>query len=669
MFRSRLPRLMCALLLAQGTALFGSLALAGEVKEVEKFLRFARNSLESNRFEESESRLGEAEKNLSGLPEAELTRLRGEIAALRQEKDVKEREFNVGPLLKEFQRNIDAAEYELEQGMQGNGNSEVAQEMEPQLARAEERLTSESVTKWLSKEQIADIQTKIQDCRARGEKAGHDILVKRAEKWLAEVEEANKDLGNASWDGVRSDLENAKGSIERLPESDPRRAATLARIEMLRSAFQAGSASVERGAQVEQLEKFWAQILESYGSESEGWQNETAPTYEAFTKSMTLGMEKTLARSALVRRMTENSDYIEAKKTLTDDPKMSKLIAEVDGASNAVAQKVATLAGELLAQAEADQAKDGEMLTTALRMIESTVEHRVTPTEATTATLERTRKLIQRIADDAAAAIAAREKLTAELTAKAKELWPTLLKANEELSDGFVTLDPVAAVDNIDAWKGKTVRFANANNRAGWDYQHDDYDVILPLNGIPVGGRFDPKLWEEIQRIADATGIRFDGRLVEDVIGVVDGHCRIQGITYSQLLKEHVPTVNFKAPLLRVIAVKAGPYAISLEGGAMDLGGLSATVAAGRSDGESTQADSDDSSGFPWFTLLVLGGLGYLGFQKRDLLLALLRARREQLTKTSADELMKSARGMVDRSIAVAKRTLETKAGSAKDER
>lgn len=652
---TRFPRPFSLAILVCASLLTSDPALAGDAKEVEKSLRLARWALESNQFDESERRVVEADRNLEGLPEAELARLREEIRAFRAEKSAKEIEFFSGPLLKEFTRGLDAAEHDYQRGTEGDGASDVAETMERHLARIEERLKAEDTVKWLTAEQIAEIQAQVTAARARGEQAVRDIHAKRAEKWFAKIEQANQDLANASWDTVRNHLEYAKAEAEKLPTSDPRRADYLARVEKLRATFESGSDSVSRDAEIAGLVELWATIQSSYGSESAGWEGESGPDYGAFSKSMYLGMEKTLARGSLLRRITEDSRYQAAKEKYPDDPTLAALVSELDAATHAAASPIAAVANELLTAVENDEETPDHQLTTALRVIESTLDRQVAQTAEVRSAFARTQSLIQKIADDAAAAQAAHAQLTAEMTAQANALWPKLVAANEDAVGEFVRIEPVAAVADLDAWKGKVVHFTDVNNRAGWDYQYGDYDLIVPIDGVPVGGQFDPALRQEIQRISDATGLRFDSRRIENAIGVIDRHGRIQGISYSQVLQEHVPTVNYQAPLLRIVAVKAGPFAVSLLGDTMAVAAAQAEVG------------SNDSSGMPWFTLIVVGAMIVVLLKKRERVLSLVRARMGDRSIRSTDELVRSARGFVDRSLSTAKRQLQAKSHSSKE--
>lgn len=590
-------------------------ALARDVATAEKAVKWARMQMESRQFDGCRTKLAEAEAAL-GVDEASAAAVRESMAALTKECFEIERTMFAETLVDELDRGLEGAQYELDRGMEGDGNAEVAEAMESSLARMEAMTDRDDAKKWLSEEVRADYKRKAAELRARGVQAGRDVRYRRAEGWLVRVEAMNAGTSkeNVYRDTVDQWMEYAGAEIEKLSE-DSRHGALTARLEKARAGFASLTANADRDEFVNGVVAKWQGMLQNDNGASAGWENEPETTYERFVQQGGLESPKTAARCRLVQYMVDDQDYQRARKDFADDARIIALVAEIDREMEGAAARICAMTNSILERAEKEQppaGSEGERWVSTFERLGPEVDRLGRDSKQREATKARADGLIARVASDKAAKVAAYGAMEKKCTAAAESSWPSIVESCGEAG----RIDPVECVEDLGSWKGKTVRLADVRNRAGWDFQSADYDLIVPMNGVPVAGQFDPALWKAIEKMANATGLKFDRMAIDDVVGVVDGACRVQGIEYSQLLKEHLPTVNYKAPLLRIVAVKAGPFAVSVErsniDGLDDLGDA-VGLASGSSESES------GSSGFPFFKLLVLAALvaGYVKYRRQ----------------------------------------------------
>jgi hypothetical protein len=114
---------------------------------------------------------------------------------------------------------------------------------------------------------------------------------------------------------------------------------------------------------------------------------------------------------------------------------------------------------------------------------------------------------------------AAQEKLYNSLVDQATKAWPGMV----DKASATEGLDAVAASQNMDNFKGKTILLKGVKNRMGWDYSPDSgYDFAITIDSVPVAGKFDPALRKAFDEIAGKTGKDFSDEQY-DVIATVDG--------------------------------------------------------------------------------------------------------------------------------------------------
>jgi hypothetical protein len=603
-------------------------ALGGDAKKVEMLLLRAETEVNASRFEDAAARLAEAEKELDGIAPDAAASLKQKIAAVREKAKAEELRFHVEPLTKALQRQLDSATRELEEGSRGDGSAEVASAMERPLANAEEQLEREDAKKWLSDEVRADFKRRIAELRTRGEQAGFDVRARRAEKWIVKIEAVNAGTSTEQVyrDNVTRWMEDAAEELAQLPSADARKQQLSTRLDTARRGFDSLTANDDRDAAVDLVLARWKAIAGDAAA-SEEYRSESAPAYERWLVQASLEMPKTIERCGRVRQMLEDDEFTRAKQQYGSDARIVALSAELDSALDTATAKICAAANALLDRAESDSEANRKDLALALDRLRNAVEQGARGGKDFDATRIRADRAVESLAAAEAGKAAALAETEKKCRVAVDANWPTIVASCGEVA----AIDPVACVEDVDAWKGRMIRVQGARNRARWDFQAGDYDFIVSVNGVPVAGQFAPELRAAIARAEAATGLRFDSSDIDDVVGEVSGACRVQGIEYSQLLKEHIPTINYKAPLLRIIAVKAGPFALSLERSASEgVAGLPAV----------SNASESGSSWLRWLILLALAG-GYI--HRRHAVNAWLRPRLSALLNLATRRLARAA--------------------------
>jgi hypothetical protein len=200
---------------------------------------------------------------------------------------------------------------------------------------------------------------------------------------------------------------------------------------------------------------------------------------------------------------------------------------------------------------------------------------------------------VQKLIDGFEQATAAGEKAQQEaydaMVKEAGEKWPAIAAK----FSGAKEIDPASPPA-----KGTLIVLKHRANRAGWEFGHNDYDFVSAVNGVPVAANYDASLKPIIQDIEHRTGKSIDDEYY-DLIGEFQTTCRVQESEYSQILEKWLPKiVHNDAPLLRIVALHAGPVAAA----AGDTLVASAGGAAG-----SAAASSGGSGWFMRFLFLIVG--------------------------------------------------------------
>jgi hypothetical protein len=160
---------------------------------------------------------------------------------------------------------------------------------------------------------------------------------------------------------------------------------------------------------------------------------------------------------------------------------------------------------------------------------------------------------------------------------QAGKAWPGMA----DKADATAGLDAVAASQNIDNFKGKTILLKAVKNEMGWEYSPSSgYDFAITIDSVPVAGKFDTSLRKAFDEIAAKTGKDFSDEQY-DVIATVEGMgpvvkiARAEG-TIKTTGGESVGTVTatghetVQAVRLKIIGIHVGPLAGTSSQGVVD---------------------------------------------------------------------------------------------------
>ncbi len=531
---------------------------AVELKKGQRHLRMALDNLKVHRPEEAERGVVRAEACLEKLEGEVRATLQGEIDDARAQITAKLRARLAEGIKSRMERLFDAARSDLEKGTRGAGSPKVGEAVEVRLREAEEVLASDDAVSSLDEESRGRLTQEIAALRERALAATADVLVSRVTEPLDRIDRAMSGDDPTERDSVPRFIQYAEDAFAQVLPGDPRRAELSERIARTRAAYEAAAAGAEKELVIQRAVNAWRQTTDAYGDRCAGWEGETGHDHETWLATGSLGLPLTQARVDVVERALTHPVLEAGRARFGDDPGVAATVAEVTAAGEAASGKVCALAEERLAGVAAESADADPRLERCLRALQDEVERHGKLAAGQAATLERIAARIAAFEERQQAAAAAREATDRALRQEAATLWSSWTEA----LGGDTHIDALAASRDPDAYLGRRVRLDGRQNRAGWDYEQQGYVFIAPIDGHPVGCVLDESLKAQIKAQEADTGLTFSALDIEGLVGEVVGACRIQGIEFSQLTRQHHPTFRFVAPKLRVIALRAGAFCL-----------------------------------------------------------------------------------------------------------
>ena len=175
----------------------------------------------------------------------------------------------------------------------------------------------------------------------------------------------------------------------------------------------------------------------------------------------------------------------------------------------------------------------------------------------------RGKRLEEKWKAEIAAGEAARKALYQQLAAEADAAWPGIA-ASIKAEYGLDPADPGA--------RGKTIRLSGVYNRAGWDFDGNQYEFAIWVNGTPLAGNFAAHVRKTFEEVGRRAGF-IDDHAPWDAVVVVVGPGKVsQRSTTSVRTRSNLEIGKLEEwrPIdcvrCNVIALHAGPVAVGPAG-------------------------------------------------------------------------------------------------------
>lgn len=388
-------------------------------------------------------------------------------------------------------------------------------------------------------------------------------------------------------------MEMLKGLIADLPADDPRTKALAERQNKMQAEFDKVYAAAGAARVVARLQDLWDDGKEGW----QGWEDETAgPSFQDFAlKGGSSGEQQfNMPKTVALRRQADRFfDFIkddESYKAVAEVPEVKAIVDDVRAKREQAYAKLVKAATAVVAEAETAQMDSTKLMAVQymdhplqMALGEESPEYKQL--------LERRDVILKREADAVAAAEKAAKEAYAKLSAEAEKAWPAMAAKFADAQDGF---DPDTAK------VGQYVRLKDINNRMGWDYGSDDLPFASRWNGKPFAARFDPVIRDAFVAARKQIG---NERITDngwDMIAIVEsGTVRITERVKSEVRDSGGSSLGslerwnpIQVPVIRVVALRAGPVAAAVGAGAVNIEGKVEQPNAGASTGGATGHDA-----------------------------------------------------------------------------
>ena len=546
-------RLLLALLLL--LTLFGP-AWAGDPKQAQRQVDGAKRDLENGRWDQVENQLQRAESFLQGVDDATAAPFRQEIERLRAAAKEGARKDEAEKIMDgALRRALSSLETHLSRLGNSTGRAGAVQEAKQ---RFYEQVVKDGV---LTAEQAKELERRWNEVLTKAQKDDVDAAFNTVEKPLDKGEKMLKgevDTGRSGFGSIEQQLTWAAEALAEAPKQDPRFKAMTDRLAKAQAELKRQIAQAEHDEAVGSSVQAWTYRNENNQDERAGWEQEPLHTYEAWRRTTNNIMPKCEAAHRMAKSWLEDERAQAGVKAYPQDPQIVKIKGEAEALLQKTAERYAAAIKNITDEAGNHTKEQPKDLVQSLKYLEDTVERVLAECPPRAEALAAVKGLRERIEGEMADAQANKEALLAACTAAAADVWDDM---KGDFS-GFVDMDPTECVDSIDAWKGKLIYLENPNDRAGWEYTRGDNALVTPINGVPVALMYDDGMYQALQKMKEATGLSLGDW--QDVIAVVEGTCKVQESEWSSALNDWYPKFLHTSPRCRILAFRAGPFAISL---------------------------------------------------------------------------------------------------------
>lgn len=567
MLRRRIPFQTFLLLLGAICILtISQWARAGDIDAAKKYLDKAKQQLKDSEWNSIEETLKAVDEFLDGVPDVDKAPVAKELADVKSQAATGLKKFKADGMTKSIDRELGSAADDV----LGNPASAVGR-----LDRIKQMMESEDGKKYLD----ADVVKKYTDRMAGLQKMAGGKIKKQKLDFLAPIiKELDDALASDPFKGkneneadqvvqqLKSLMSRIRGGISDMPADDADVKAINDKLAAADKKITVAAAGAMKGEEIAKLQNWWKSTQEYYA----GWEKETqGPTWERFSheagqEMSVLMMPKTVEAADRVRGWLREAQVIEARKTLGTEPAVKAIFDEADKTLDSAAGKLSGAFNALLGEAEKLPVPSDDLIRKKPGYMVEDGKRFFADTKYLNANVARAQKLDQKWVGAMEATAKGQAEAYDKLVAAATAAWPGIA-ASLKPESGFTPAE-------WEKYKGKLVKIVG-RNRIGWDYGVEDYNYAVAINGMPVAGKYDPKVRAAIDAIRAATNRDLPEEEKWEVYGIIEGKGLIKE-NASADIKDNGGTVGriegkrtVDCAVMKIIAVHIGPVAIGPAGG------------------------------------------------------------------------------------------------------
>ncbi|KAK6526199.1 hypothetical protein TWF281_011234 [Arthrobotrys megalospora] len=513
----------------------------------------ARNNIESGRTEGAENLFFDATSIMAPVSAGHKDHLVAEIEQLRKDLEATRLAEKTRHITSELDRKLQRIEMD----------TDAPDRLHYSVISFKERFEQEEVRRTLSSDMYRDYETRLANVLAAGAAHVKAETLNRANPALQRLHDklaTNPFTGLQQYEANRMDGElrsmrwQVEKEIKQLPENDVDRLRIYDELKGTDAKFEAYSNEWAKAGIHDEVKRGWQIIRdEVQGWEQESVRSDAQPLEEPNMPQTRLAIHR-------VDYYLHNDTYVQ--RTRDENPGDSVIAAvdrEAEQLLEAAGAKMAAAFYQIVEAAEKMQTPIGD------RWLRDKPGYLVTSAEGTfqktkfcQPVLDRIRALDQRWKDELEAVHRARDNLGEKLALEATQKWPSIVAAIPSIVSYF---DPSSAKP------GDAVHLNGVYNRAGWDFDGNQYGFSMRFNGVPLGGIYEPYINKALDHAAYELKLTIDDHKEWDLVGIVLGPGSISQRTkrtirrgmYEEEIEEWLPIGCLR---LRIIALRAGPVVV-----------------------------------------------------------------------------------------------------------
>ncbi|KAF3309713.1 hypothetical protein TWF173_010606 [Orbilia oligospora] len=515
----------------------------------------ARNNIESGRTEGVENLFFDATNILGPVSNAHKNHLVAEIEQLRRDLEATRFAESTRIITGDLDRKLQNIEMDVE----------APDRLQYSVISFKQRFEQDDVRRILTPNTYRDYESRLANVLAAGNAQIKTEKLNRANPALQRLQDklsTNPFTGLQQYEANRvdSELRSMKWQVEKeineLPEDDPDRLRIYELLKDTDDKFAAYSNEWAKTGIHDAVKREWQMVRD----EVQGWEQELHSPNTQVLEDPEPSMSRT--RLAIHRAYYYLHKDTSAQRTRDENPGDS-VIAAVDRE----AEYVLEAAGTKLSSAYYQIIKAAEQIETPVgdRWLQDKPGYLITNAQTTfentkfcEPVVDCIRALDQRWKDELEAVHLGREKLGEKLSSEAIQKWPSIVAAIPSIVSYF---DPSSAKP------GDTVHFNGVYNRAGWDFDGNQYGFSMRYNGVPLGGIYEPYINKALDYAAYQLKLTIDDHKEWDLVGIVLGPGSINQRTkrtirigmHTEEVEEWLPEGCLR---LRIIALRAGPVVV-----------------------------------------------------------------------------------------------------------